>query len=105
MNARVKLALAMAATSLMPAVALAEGEAAHVGGNGLVGLAAGLVVGLAALGGATAQGKAVSSSVESIGRNPGAAGKLFTPMILGLVFIETLVIFSFVVALQLISHV
>ena len=96
------IALALAIASV-PNIALAQ-EGASSGGS-LVGLAAGLVVGIAALGGTLAQGKAVSSSVEAIGRNPGAAGELKTPIILGLVFIETLVIFSFVVALQLIGKI
>lgn len=68
---------------------------------GVKGIGAGLAIGLAALGSGMGQGRAVSSALEAIGRNPSAAGKILTPMVLGLVFIETLVIFSFVVALKL----
>lgn len=62
------------------------------------GLGAGIAIGLAALGGTLAQGKTVSAALDSVGRNPSASGKVFTPMILGLVFMESLVIFSFVIA-------
>jgi F-type H+-transporting ATPase subunit c len=84
--------------TLIPTLAFAvEGEVAG-GKNGLIAIGAGLAVGLGALGGTLAQAKAVSSSLESIGRNPGAAGNLFTPMIIGLVLIESLVLFSFIIA-------
>ena len=74
----------------------AEGSASM--GSDLIALGAGIAVGLAALGGTIGQGKAVSSALESIGRNPSAGGKIFTPMIIGLVLIESLVILSFVIA-------
>lgn len=70
-------------------------------GRGLVAIGAGLAIGLAALGGALGQGKLVSSGLESIGRNPGSAGKIFTPMILGLALVESLVILSFIIAIGL----
>ena len=71
----------------------ATGDAA-----GYIGLAAGLAIGLAALGGALGQGNSVRAALEGIARNPDAAGKIQTPMILGLALIESLVIFGFVVA-------
>jgi F-type H+-transporting ATPase subunit c len=52
-----------------------------------------IAVGLGALG----QGKIGSSAVESAARNPSAAGQLQTMMILGLAFIESLVIFALVI--------
>lgn len=76
-------------------------QEAHGGDNGLRSLGAAIAIALAALGGTLAQGRAVSTGLEAIGRNPAAAGKMFTPMLLGLVFVETLVIFSFVIALRL----
>lgn len=76
-------------------------EGAHGGAGGLAAVGAGLAVGIAALGGGLGQGKAVSAALDSIGRNPSAAGKLLVPMVLGLVFVETLVILSFVIALGL----
>ena len=78
--------------------AFAAEEAGHSGNGGIVAIGAGIAIGVAALGGGLGQGKLVSAALESIGRNPSASGKLLTPMVLGLVFVETLVIFSFVVA-------
>lgn len=63
--------------------------------------AAGFGVALAAFGGALAQGKTASAALDSIGRNPGASGQLFLPMILGLVFIESLVIYALVISFLL----
>ncbi|MCB0272607.1 MAG: ATP synthase F0 subunit C [Bdellovibrionales bacterium] len=64
-------------------------------------LAAGLGMGLASAGGALGQGKAIASAMEGIARNPGAQNKIFVPMIVGLALVESLVIFSLVIALQL----
>ena len=64
--------------------------------------AAGIGIGIAAFGGALAQGKAASAALDGIARNPGASGQLFTPMILGLALIESLVIYALVVALMLV---
>jgi F-type H+-transporting ATPase subunit c len=66
-----------------------------------IAIAAGLGLGIAALGGAIGQGKAVASALDGIGRNPGASGKILTPMIIGLAMIESLVIYSLVVSLLL----
>lgn len=59
------------------------------------GIGFALAAGLAALG----QGRVASSACEGMARNPGAGGRIQTAMILGLAFIETLVIFTFVVVL------
>ena len=64
-------------------------------------LAAGLAIGAASFGGAIAQGKAVASGLEGIARNPSASGKIFTPMLLGLAFIESLVIYALIIAFKL----
>lgn len=82
---------------LSPATAFAAEGGVGTGG-GMVALGAGFAMAIAALGGTLAQGRAVVAALDSIGRNPSAAGKMLTPMVLGLVFIETLVIFSFVIA-------
>jgi F-type H+-transporting ATPase subunit c len=80
---------------LLPAVSFAE-EAAHhaAGGKPMYALAKGIAVGLAAMGGALGQGKIVSAACEGIARNPGASGQIFTPMLLGVAFVETLLIFT-----------
>ena len=68
----------------------------HVGG--WAALAAGIAMGLAALGGTLGQSRAAGSALEGIARNPAASDKLFLPMILSLVFIESLVLFTFAIA-------
>ncbi|MFH2129823.1 MAG: ATP synthase F0 subunit C [bacterium] len=64
-------------------------------------LGAGLAIGLAVIGGASGQGKAVTAALEGIGRNPGSADKIFTPMIIGLALIESLVIYALLIAFML----
>jgi F-type H+-transporting ATPase subunit c len=75
------------------------------GQSGIIAIAAGLAIGLAVVGGALGQGKAISASLDSIGRNPAAAGKLLTPMLLGLALVESLVILAFVIAYLLYSQI
>jgi F-type H+-transporting ATPase subunit c len=95
------LAPLVALSQVVPADAFAQAATTAAEGRGMVGLGVALTMGLAALGGTMAQGKAVTSALDSIGRNPGASGKLFLPMILGLALIESLVILSFVIAFLL----
>lgn len=68
-------------------------------------LAAALAIAIAAFGGAIAQGNAVKAALEAIGRNPGASDKVFTPMIIGLALIESLVIYALLVSLLLLFAV
>ena len=65
--------------------------------KGLLGIAAGIGMGLASLGGALGQGKAIAAALEGIARNPGAQPKVFIPMLVGLALVESLVILAFVV--------
>jgi F-type H+-transporting ATPase subunit c len=95
-----KKAISLITMMLLVAPNFAMAETGDGRGIG-AGIGAGLAIGLAALGGGFGQGKLVSAGLESIGRNPAASGKLFTPLILGLVFVEALVILSFVIAIQL----
>jgi F-type H+-transporting ATPase subunit c len=66
-----------------------------------IAVACGFGIAIAAFGGALGQGRAASAALEGIARNPGASDKLFTPMILGLALIESLVIYSLVISLLL----
>jgi F-type H+-transporting ATPase subunit c len=89
-----------------PAVALAQGMPTAAATNkfdtdALTAIAASLAIGLAALGGTYAQGRATSAALEGIARQPNASAKIQTPMILGLALIESLVLFSWVIALLL----
>lgn len=63
-------------------------------------LAAGFAIGVAAFGGSIGQAKAVAAAVSGMARNPGAAGKVQTAMIIGLAFIESLVIYALLIALK-----
>lgn len=63
-----------------------------------MGVGAGLAVGLAALGGGIGQGRTAGSAIEGMARNPQVAGTLQTPMLIALVFTETLTLFSLVIA-------
>jgi F-type H+-transporting ATPase subunit c len=75
-------------------------EAGKKGDVAILGLAlgAGIAIGVAAMGGGIGQGLAVSSALEGIARNPSASDKIFTPMIIGLALIESLVIYGLVIA-------
>lgn len=67
----------------------------------LIALASGFGIAIAAFGGALGQGRAISAGLEGIARNPGAAGQIVTPMIIGLALIESLVIYAFVISFLL----
>jgi F-type H+-transporting ATPase subunit c len=88
---------------LYSALALAQEKAAHAGANendikAWAAAGAGIAIGLAVLGGAMGQGRAAAAALEGISRNPGAAARIQTPMILGLALIESLVLLAFVIA-------
>ena len=67
----------------------------------LYAIGAGLAIGIAALGGALGQGKIGAAAMDGIARNPQAQKTMFVPMILGLVLIESLVIYALVIGFQL----
>ncbi len=64
-------------------------------------LAIGFGVPVAVLSGAIGQGKAASAALEGIARQPEAAGKIQTAMIIGLALIESLVIYALLISLIL----
>jgi F-type H+-transporting ATPase subunit c len=95
-------AMAFVAAFLVPLAAFAQ-ETGAKGANindvrMWAGAGAGFAIGLGVLGGAMGQGKAAAAALEGISRNPGAAARIQTPMILGLALIESLVLLSFVIA-------
>ena len=61
----------------------------------------GFALAIAGAGAAIGQGKAVASATEAIARNPGAAGEIRGALILGLVLIESLVIYVLLISLIL----
>ena len=93
-------ALTFTVAMLLPALAFAAGGA-EANANDVkmyAAIGAGLAIGLGVLGGALGQGRAAAAALEGISRNPGAAARIQTPMILGLALIESLVLLSFVIA-------
>lgn len=60
-----------------------------------------LVMGLGTIAPALAIGMLTAKGLEAIGRNPEAAGKIQTNMILGIAFAEAIAIYALVVALIL----
>jgi F-type H+-transporting ATPase subunit c len=81
-----------------PAFAQEAGNLKNADNLGLVSIGAALAIGLAALGGAMGQGRAAAAALEGIARNPSASEKVFTPFLLGLALIESLVLMAFLVA-------
>lgn len=81
-------------------------KASYTSGTaGLIALAAGVCLAVAAIGGAFGQGKAAAAALDGIARNPAAAGKIQTPLILSLAFIESLVIYALIIAFQLVGKI
>jgi ATP synthase F0 subunit c len=65
-------------------------------------MAAAVAVGLAAAAGAVGMGIAIGKSAEGISRQPEATGSIRTALMLGLVFIETAIIYALIVAILII---
>jgi F-type H+-transporting ATPase subunit c len=97
-----KLKLAsVALTTFTAAPAFAQDVAAGGGSGSAAAIGASIAIGLAVLGGGLGQGRAAAAALEGISRNPGAAPRIQTPMILGLALIESLVLFAFIIAFLL----
>lgn len=102
MSKRIVAPIAALAAFLAPALVLAApAEAVQQPANMGVAIAMALAIGLAALGGGLGQGRAAAAALEGICRNPSSSKDVFTPMLLGLAFIESLVIFALVIAFML----
>jgi F-type H+-transporting ATPase subunit c len=84
------------------AMAAAEGAAAGGDSRGVaIAISAGVAVAIAAFGAALGQGRVGAAAMESIGRNPNAADKLFLPLVLTLALLEALALYGFVIAILL----
>lgn len=88
----------------MPAFAAGGADTAAVQDDptGDKAIAAAVVVGLAAAAGAIGMGIAIAKALESIARQPEAEGKIRTTLMLGLVFVETAIIYALVVGILVI---
>ena len=81
----------------MPVLAQAPAEHAVDNSVGLKAIAAGVGFAIAVFGGALGQSRIGAAACEGAARNPGAAAKIQTMMILGLALIESLVLFALVI--------
>lgn len=70
--------------------------------TGSKAIAAAIAIGLAAAAGAIGMGIAIAKAVEAISRQPEAEGKIRTGLMLGLVFIETAIIYALIIAILII---
>jgi F-type H+-transporting ATPase subunit c len=70
----------------------------HMTDAGLGSIGAGLVFGLGAIGPGIGIGFLVGKAIESMARQPEAAGQVRTTMFLGIAFVEALALFGFVLA-------
>lgn len=98
----------MLVTLLTSASAFAQEAAAAAHSNpngGWYALAAGIAIALAAFGGATGQSKIGAAAMDGIARNPQAQQNMFVSMIIGLVLIESLVIYALVIAFMLVGKI
>lgn len=73
------------------------------GDYGLYAIGAALAITIAAAGGAIGQGRIGASAMEGIARNPQAQKSMFISMILGLAFIESIMIYALVVSIMIIG--
>jgi F-type H+-transporting ATPase subunit c len=98
MRAVLSFLMAFALCLIASPVLAAEGAEAAGAAGGLIALGAGIGMGLAAFGVGLGQGRATAAAMESIGRNPNSADRLFTPFILGLALMEALALYTLVIA-------
>ena len=102
---RVLAVLAVLSIALMVAMPAFAMEAEQVAEGGTVGskaIAAAIAIGLSAAAGAIGMGIAIAKVLEGISRQPEAEGKIRTTLMLGLVFVETAIIYALVVAILVI---
>ena len=102
----VVLLLTLVCVPVMAAEPAADGAveetAANDGGISGKAMAAAIAIGLAATAGAVAMGIVITKAVDGISRQPEADGKIRTTLMLGLVFIETVVIYALFVSILVI---
>jgi F-type H+-transporting ATPase subunit c len=99
---RLAMMVALVSTLFTTSAFAQSGSAANeFDAQALAALGAALAIGLAVLGGGLGQGRAAAAAVEGVSRNPGAADRIQTLMILGLALIESLVLMALVIAFML----
>ena len=99
------LVMALAAPAFAAAPETGESAAQEETAGSTIGLkaiAAGIAIGVAAGGGAVGMGLATAKATESVARQPETEGKIRTMLMLGLVFIETAIIYALLVVILII---
>ena len=97
------LLVALAISVLAPAAFAQEGGAAKpAAGPNWLALAGAFGMAIAAAGCGYAQSRVAAAACEGIARNPGAVEAIRAAMFLGLVFVETLALFTLVIVFTLI---
>ncbi len=66
-------------------------------------ISAGFGMAIATVAGAMSQAKGLTAALDGIARNPNAAGQMVTPMIIGLALIESLVIYTLLIAILILG--
>ena len=101
---RTRLGLLVLATMVLGGVGSAEAAEGAAAGSWLgpftvlsAGIGMALAAGLCGLG----QGRAIAAALEGMARQPGAAARIQTAMIIGLALIESLAIYTLVIAIIL----
>jgi F-type H+-transporting ATPase subunit c len=96
--------LAVAAEKAAPGAAAAAGTVDYTRAIVLASsvFAAGLAVGLGAIGAGFGMGQGLSGATTAVGRNPEAQGKVLLTMMVGLAMIESVAIYALVIALVVI---
>ena len=64
-------------------------------------IAAGLAIGLGAIGAGAGIGNAANGACQAVGRNPGVQGKIMMTMLVGMAMAESIAIYALVVSLVL----
>lgn len=99
LTANVKVTKA-AESSVQEEITVENAEVASPTGSKAI--AAAIAIGLAAMGGAIGMGLSISKAEEGISRQPEAEGQIRTTMMLGLVFVETAIIYALIVSILII---
>jgi F-type H+-transporting ATPase subunit c len=91
------LTLVMFSLFAVPAFAQGGSDAAASGGTNWVAITSGFAMAFAAALAALGQGKVASAACEGLARNPAARPGIQIALFVGLAFIESLVLFTFLI--------
>lgn len=98
-NSPVLLAIFASLGALLPcSTAWAQSPGGASSATGFVAIASALCMSAGAFGAALGQSRTAAAALEGIARNPSAAGKVQTPMIIALAMTESLALFALVIA-------